>query len=163
MNTLDAIFLSLLILFGFRGLFRGLVREALSLGALAAGFLAAGHVSGLLAPHLAVHIHNPQTVGAVAALLAFLGGVGLVWLAARLLSRALTYSPAASMDKGLGCLFGLGEGYLLCLALLYLLRSVAPEGALVRDSSLAPLLLPGMRALSALLPENLRLILRGGV
>ncbi|MGE4291356.1 MAG: CvpA family protein [Desulfovibrio sp.] len=163
MNTLDVIFLSILILLGFRGLFRGLVKEALSLGALTLGMLAVRHLSGYVAPHLAVHIQNPETVQAAAALVTFLGTVGLVWVAARLLSDALAYSAVGPVDKGLGLAFGLAEGYIVCVALLYLVRSVAPDSALHQQSALAPLLAPGMRILAMSLPDGLRQLLQKGV
>ncbi|WP_022661008.1 CvpA family protein [Paucidesulfovibrio longus] len=162
MNTLDVIFLSLMALLGFRGLFRGLVKEALSLGAIILGMLAVRHLSGYVAPHLAVHIQNPETVQAAAALVTFLGTVGLVWVAAKLLSDMLTYSPIGPVDKGLGFAFGLAEGYLACLAVLYLVRTVAPNAALHQESALAPLLLPGMRMLALALPDGIRQLLRGG-
>lgn len=163
MNTLDVIFLSIMILLGFRGLFRGLIKESLSLGALGLGLLAAKHLSSYVAPHLAVHIQNPETVQAAAALVTFLGAVGLVWVGAKLLSDMLAFSPIGPVDKGLGALFGLAEGYLACTALLYTVRSLAPDAALHSQSTLAPLLTPGLTLLGQFLPEGVRQLLRGGV
>jgi membrane protein required for colicin V production len=162
MNTLDIIFLALLILLGFRGLFRGLALEFLSIGAVLLGLLAARHLSPFVAPHLAVHIDSPETVEAAAALVTFLLAVGLVWVLARILSEALKFSPAGPVDRGLGAAFGLLEGYAACCLLLLAARALAPQAALVRDSSLAPFLLPGLRLLTAYLPDGLVRLLQGG-
>ncbi|MEF2144325.1 MAG: CvpA family protein [Desulfovibrionaceae bacterium] len=156
MNTVDIIILSILILFGFRGLFHGLLREALSFGALLLGIFAAMHGSHYIAPHLAVHIQNPETVKAVSALVTFLVTVGLTWTAARLLSGALSFTPAVVLDKGLGAAFGLIEGYLICILGVLLLETMAPDSTLLQNSTLAPLLEPGKQVVNRLLPDSLK-------
>ncbi|SKA77093.1 Colicin V production protein [Paucidesulfovibrio gracilis DSM 16080] len=161
MNTLDVILFSLIILLGFRGLLHGLALEALSIGAVFFGLLAARHLSAYVAPHLGVHIDSPETVEAAATLVTFLLAVGLVWLLGKGISQALKFTPAGAIDRGLGAVFGLFEGYTVCSMVILIVRSLAPGTALYHNSSMAPFFMPGVRLLETHLPEGLLRFLHG--
>jgi membrane protein required for colicin V production len=96
------------------GVWRGLVREVISL----AGWIAAFLVANLLAEPLAnaLPISNPDLRMIVAFVAVFVVTLTLATLAAIALSKALKSSGLRGLDRTLGGLFGVARGVLIALA-----------------------------------------------
>lgn len=97
------------------GMIRGFVREALSLAAWVAAFLAAR----IFAPALAAHIPGIAQEGlrqAVAIALIFIGVLVLAQVLAHLLAKLVKWAGLGGLDSMLGMLFGVARaGVLLVL------------------------------------------------
>jgi membrane protein required for colicin V production len=98
------------------GLWRGLVREVISLAGWVLAFIAANLFAEPLAQALPQSISNPDLRVIVAFAAIFVVTLTLVTLAAVLLSKALKSTGLAGLDRTLGGLFGVARGLLIVLA-----------------------------------------------
>ena len=114
MTALDYAVLGVLALSTIWGLWRGLVREVISLAGWIAAFLAANVLAEPLAD--AVPISNPELRVVVAFIAVFVVTLTLATLAAIALSKALKAAGLRGLDRTLGGLFGVGRGLLLAIA-----------------------------------------------
>lgn len=114
MSWLDYAALGVLALSTAWGVWRGLVREVISLAGWILAFLAAN----LFAPPLAeaLPIAQPDLRVIVAFVAIFIVTLTLATLAALLLSKALKAAGLASLDRTLGGLFGVARALLIALA-----------------------------------------------
>lgn len=114
MSWLDYAALGVLALSTAWGVWRGLVREVISLAGWILAFLAAN----LFAPPLAeaLPIAQPDLRVIVAFVAIFIVTLTLATLAALLLSRALKAAGLAGLDRTLGGLFGVARALLIALA-----------------------------------------------
>jgi membrane protein required for colicin V production len=113
-SWLDYAALGVLALSTAWGVWRGLVREVISLAGWILAFLAAN----LFAPPLAeaLPIEQPDLRVIVAFVAIFIVTLTLATLAALLLSKALKAAGLASLDRTLGGLFGVARALLIALA-----------------------------------------------
>ena len=114
MSWLDYAALGVLALSTAWGVWRGLVREVISLAGWILAFLAAN----LFAPPLAeaLPIAQPDLRVIVAFVAIFIVTLTLATLAALLLSKALKAAGLAGLDRTLGGLFGVARALLIALA-----------------------------------------------
>jgi membrane protein required for colicin V production len=98
------------------GLWRGLVREVISLAGWVIAFLAANLFAAPLAEVLPQSIPQPELRVIIAFIAIFVVTLTLATLAAVLLSRALKAVGLAGLDRTLGGLFGLARAALIVLA-----------------------------------------------
>jgi membrane protein required for colicin V production len=98
------------------GVWRGLVREVISLAGWIAAFLAANLLAEPLAGALPQSISNPELRIIVAFVAVFVVTLTLATLAAIALSKALKASGLRGLDRTLGGLFGVARGVLIALA-----------------------------------------------
>jgi membrane protein required for colicin V production len=96
------------------GVWRGLVREVISLAGWILAFLAANLLAEPLAD--ALPISNPDVRLIVAFVAIFVVTLTLATLAAIALSKALKASGLRGLDRTLGGLFGVARGVLIALA-----------------------------------------------
>lgn len=117
MTAFDLVTLAVVLASALAGLWRGLVREVLSLVAFAAAGVAAVLWGPLVHQYLAGLIHNSllrMALGYAGVFLLVLLGVGVINLALGTLIRSTGLAPA---DRGLGGLFGLVRGLLIMFVL----------------------------------------------
>ena len=98
------------------GIWRGLVREVVSLAGWIIAFLAANLFAGPLADALPRSISRPELRVLVAFVAIFVVTLTLCALAALLLSRLLKAAGLASLDRTLGGLFGAARGVIIVVA-----------------------------------------------
>jgi membrane protein required for colicin V production len=152
MNTLDWIFVVVLVLLGARCMIKGFVSEVLSVAALLVGLLSALFLYKAASQLLVSWglAATPQIVPAILGfaivfLLAFL----LVKLIERLLREGIEAAELGGVDRILGLLLGLAEGLILVSLVLVAmsllepaLKSIAGYHKLLSGSFFARLILP---------------------
>ena len=139
MNYLDIIIAIVLLLFGIKGLRKGLIIEVVTLLAFGVGIYGAMHFSDFTAAHLQYVMEiDPKYLNTIAFVLTFIVLVVVVNLIGRLVSKAIQSLNLGFFDKLGGFLFGIVKGVLLCSILLLVLNNfqllgeVKPE---VREQS----------------------------
>jgi membrane protein required for colicin V production len=152
MNTLDWIFVVVLVLLGIRCMSRGFVAEVLSVAAILVGLLAA-----LLlykpAGELVVGWGLVAKPAALPGILGFLGVFLVAFLLMKLVERVIREGIEAAelggIDRALGLLLGLAEGLLLVSLVLVAMSLIGPAfksmpgyAKLLDGSAFARFLLP---------------------
>jgi membrane protein required for colicin V production len=161
MNWLDGAVLGVLGVSIAWGLWRGLVREILSLLGWVIAFLAAALFAGPLAEHLPQSIPTPELRAIAAFLGIFIASLIVTTLLGVLLSRLVKAVGLGGLDRSLGGLFGVARGVLVIVALTLLAGlTTAPRQAWWRQSwsgtELAAVALALKPWLPATLAERLR-------
>lgn len=138
------------------GLWRGIVREIVSLAGYVIAFLAANLFSGPLAEHVPTSVVRPELRVLIAFVFLFFVALVLCSLAAVLLSRLVKAVGLGALDRGLGALFGVARAavILLAFALVAGLTSL-PREPVWRASVAGPLLGSGALVLKPWLPPAL--------
>jgi membrane protein required for colicin V production len=113
---LDYAVLGLLALSTAWGVWRGLVREVISLAGWVLAFIAANLLAEPLADALARLISNPDLRVIAAFVAIFVVTLTLATLAAIALSKALKAAGLRGLDRTLGGAFGVARGLLIALA-----------------------------------------------
>ena len=98
------------------GVWRGLVREVISLAGWVIAFLAANLFAGPLGEALPGSIPGPELRVLAAFVAIFIASLVLATLAALLLSKLAQAAGLGGLDRALGALFGLARGALLATA-----------------------------------------------
>ncbi|MBU1249149.1 MAG: CvpA family protein, partial [Proteobacteria bacterium] len=96
MNIFDIILIAILVLATARGLFKGFVRELVSLGSIALGVFVASRFHDLLTPYLAQYMRNETSAMAASYLVLFLGTVFGAWILAKMFRTWTDDSVAGS-------------------------------------------------------------------
>ncbi|MCX7961125.1 MAG: CvpA family protein [Burkholderiales bacterium] len=135
------------------GVWRGLVREIVSLAGWVMAFLAANLLAGPLAAHVPQQIPSPELRALAAFVAVFVATLVLASLAALLLSRLVRAAGLGGIDRALGALFGAARAavVLAAFALLAGLTSL-PRQPAWRDSASGPWLAAAALALKPWLP-----------
>ena len=131
MNYLDIIIAIVLLLFGLKGLRKGLIIEVVTLVAFGVGIYGAMHFSDFTAAHMQDFMEiDPNYLNTIAFVLTFIILVVLVNLIGRLISKAIKSLNLGFFDKLGGFLFGIIKGVLLCSVLLMVLNNFQLLGVL---------------------------------
>ena len=131
MNYLDIIIAIVLLLFGLKGLRKGLIIEVVTLVAFGVGIYGAMHFSDFTAAHMQDFMEiDPKYLNTIAFVLTFIILVVLVNLIGRLISKAIKSLNLGFFDKLGGFLFGIIKGVLLCSVLLMVLNNFQLLGVL---------------------------------
>ncbi|WP_293371954.1 CvpA family protein [Nevskia sp.] len=153
MNWVDYAFIGIVVFSLLLGIWRGLVREAISLIALIAAFL----LTGLYAPEVAIWldsaIDSPLARGVTAHILVFvavlLAGAFVTWL----ISKVVNAAGLSGFNRMLGGAFGALRGLLIITAIVLLAKvSVLGREPALRASLLRPSLAPLADTLHGLIP-----------
>ena len=124
MNYLDIIIAIILVIFGWKGLRKGLIIEVVTLVAFGIGIYGAMHFSDFTAAHLQEFMEiNPKYLNTIAFVLTFIILVVVVNLIGKLVSKAIESMNLGFFDKLGGFLFGIIKGVLLCSVLLMVLNN----------------------------------------
>ena len=141
MSGLDYAVVGVLVLSTAWGVWRGLVREVISLAGWVLAFLAANLFAAPLAAALPQSISQPDVRVIVAFVAIFIVTLTLATLAALLLSRALKAAGLAGLDRTLGGLFGVARAILIALAVALVAGLTSlPQHPLWKESVSGPML-----------------------
>ncbi|MEK6243533.1 MAG: CvpA family protein [Pseudomonadota bacterium] len=137
------------------GVWRGLVREVISVLGWVIAFLAANLLAGPLGPAMPQMIPSPELRVAAAYLAVFVSSLVVTSLVGLLLSKIVKAVGLGGVDRLLGALFGAARGLLIVLAVALLAGlTSAPRQPFWRDSASGPLLVQAAQALKPLLPQT---------
>ena len=138
------------------GIWRGFIREVISLAGWVLAFLAANAVAGPLGDALPTSISSPEVRVLAAFLVVFIFTLSLATLAGLLLSRLLQAAGLGGLDRTLGGLFGLARGAVILLALTVAAGlTAAPRHPLWKESVGAGMLMRTVLQLKPWLPPRL--------
>lgn len=153
MSTTDWAFLAVVLLSMLMGVWRGLVREMLSLAGWVAAFLLAQWLAAAVAVHLPLQSAAPSVQYAAGFVIVFVGVIFLSALLAWLLGHLMGAVGLRPADRALGALFGLARAGVLLMALAVLVRLIGMSGeAWWRESIIAPWLQVMLDGLRPVLP-----------
>ncbi len=153
MNWLDIIVLVIVAIATFTGLRIGVIKAALSLLGLLAGIILAGRYYASLAERL-TFIPQDNIANGVAFAIILIGVMVIASVLASLLRWAVSAVMLGWVNHLGGAVFGLILGAILCGALLTLWINFLGAPEIIRQSSLAVILLDRFPAVIALLPEE---------
>ena len=138
------------------GVWRGLVREVVSVLGWVIAFLAANLLAGPLGPAMPQAIPSAELRVAAAYVAVFVVSLILTSLAGLLLSKVVQAVGLGGIDRVLGAGFGALRGLLIVLAAAVLAGlTSAPRQAWWRDSVSGPLLAQAAGTVKPLLPQTL--------
>jgi membrane protein required for colicin V production len=112
-------------------LWRGFVREAVSLAGWIAAFIVANLFVGEMATLLSQWIVNVTGRYVAAAALLFVGTLVMVGVLGKMAAQVVRVTGLTVLDRVLGTAFGFTRGLIIVLVLVYLLRHLAPPQNLV--------------------------------
>ncbi|SKA74858.1 CvpA family protein [Desulfobaculum bizertense] len=155
-NALDIVFAVIGVYYVIRGVFRGFMREVLSmLGLLFAYWLANAHGEALV-PYFSQWIKSPGILSFLSYLSVFVGAVIGVGILAWLVVKVFRIRPVPLLDIPGGGLAGLFKAGVFCCVILVGINSYLPDYKGLQDSKIAPYLEPGVEALQYFTPDRMR-------
>ena len=121
-------------------LWRGFVREALSLAAWVAAFFAASLFANVVAELLAGVVDNVTARFVVAYVLLFVGTLILGGLINRVMGKLVKLTGLSGLDRLLGTVFGFTRGLIIVLVVVFVVQELIPahEQQALRESQLMP-------------------------
>jgi len=156
MSWLDYAILGVLAVSVVWGIWRGFVREVISLAGWVLAFLAANAVAGPLGDALPTSISSPEVRVLAAFLIVFIFTLSLATLAGMLFSKLLKAAGLGGLDRTLGGMFGLARGVVILLALTVAAGlTAAPRHPLWKESVGAGMLMRTVLQLKPWLPPRL--------
>jgi membrane protein required for colicin V production len=138
------------------GIWRGIVREVISILGWVIAFLAANLLAGPLGPAMPQALPSPELRVAAAFVAVFVVSLIVSSLAGLLISKVISAVGLGGLDRTLGALFGVARGMLIVLAAAVVAGlTSAPAQSYWRDSASGPWLARAAIALKPLLPQTL--------
>jgi len=160
-STLDIAIVAVLLISMAWGIWRGFVREILSLAGWVLAFLAANAVAAPLGEALPESMARPEVRVLIAFVVVFVFTLSVTTLAAMLLSKLFKAAGLGGVDRTLGALFGLARGVLILLAVTVAAGLTSlPRDALWKQSVGAGMLTRAALQLRPWLPPRLERRLR---
>jgi membrane protein required for colicin V production len=138
MQTPDVLLLIVILLSAVMGLFRGLVKETLSLVSWLAAFLLAMYISPRLAENYADTFGGFTVARVVLFVTIFVLTLVVSSIVQWLLGKLLESTGLSSTDRFLGFLFGSLRGVMVCIVALIALRGFAENTQWWQNSTLIP-------------------------
>lgn len=157
MNWLDIVILIIMAIATFIGLRIGIIKAALSLAGLIVGIILAGRYYASLAERLSF-IPQDSLAKGVAFAIILIGVTVIAGIVAALLKWAVSAVMLGWVNHLGGAFFGLVVGAILCGALLTLWINFLGASGIVRESSLAVILVDRFPMVLALLPDEFNAI-----
>ncbi len=155
MNLFDYLLIAIVGLSMVLSLWRGFVREAVSLIGLVAAFLAASRASGVAADALHGWIANQTAANIAGFALVFVAVMVVVALIGALIRKLVDMADLTATDRTLGMLFGLARGALLIGLFFLIYTSYAkPDQPWLKKSALAPYAIQLGDLLGRAIPEG---------
>jgi membrane protein required for colicin V production len=136
--VVDIIILAIIGVSCLLGVFRGLVKEALSLAFWIGAAILASVFSGALAAQLAGTIDNPIARQVAAFILIFVFTVFAGGLISNLISKLMSRAGLGGVDRGLGALFGIIRGVVIVTVIVMLTAQLEMTRAIYGESILTP-------------------------
>lgn len=151
----DFVIIGILLLFTFRGLWVGFLRQVTTLVALLVGFVIAGQYHDKLFPFLREVTDNPHAVFWTTYVILFAVTYVATMLLGKGLAKVVELTIAGWFDKLLGGVLGVVKGGVLIVLLNMVLSGVlAPENTMLRDCSLAPYLEQGTKLFRSIIKDD---------
>ncbi len=125
-NIFDVIVLSLVVLLGLKGLFRGFIKEFFALFGIVGGVFVASRLSSQVGEVIdkAFHFDNNNTL----VLVGFVASIAIFWILAYVigiaLSKVFSLSGLGIFDRLFGFVFGAGKVFLLFSIIAFAVSSV---------------------------------------
>jgi membrane protein required for colicin V production len=161
MSALDIAIVALLVLSVAWGIWRGFVREILSLIGWVLAFLAANAVAAPLGDALPSSIATAEIRVLIAFVVVFVFTLSATTLVALLLSRLFKAAGLGGVDRTLGALFGLARGGVILVAVTIAAGLTSlPRDAIWKESVGAGMLVRTVLQLKHWLPPRLERRLR---
>lgn len=161
MTWLDYAALAILVASVLWGIWRGLVREVISVGAWVLAFLGANLFAGPLGDALPRALPTPEIRMAVAFVVVFIAILAVCALLSRLLSKLVHGAGLGELDRSLGGVFGVARALLILLAFALVAGLTAlPRQPVWRNSISGPLLAQAVLAIKPWVPPSFGLRLR---
>lgn len=153
---IDYLFIAVVLVSTLMGLWRGLIRESLSLVGWILAFWVATQFSYLFAPYLADLITTPSLQLGVAFGLLFVAVLFLSSLVTVLICQVVDATGLTGTDRTLGMIFGFGRGA-LAVAVLVMLAGLTPlpQDPWWQESVLIPQVQPLVDWVKQALPEGI--------
>lgn len=123
LNILDIVIIAIITISGLVGIFRGLVREIMSLVGWIVSAWLAWRFAGEFAPVFESVIQSADVRKAAAFISIFLLSLVLFALLSYFISKIMNESPLQGMDRTLGMVFGLLRGAIIIAILVVLIQS----------------------------------------
>lgn len=151
----DITITAIVVLSGLISLFRGFIKEALSLAIWAAAVFLAVHYAAPFSANF-IHIaHNAEINYAVAFVIILVVCLLVGVLINATVSSLVKGTGVGAIDRVLGVLFGILRGYLLVvIALMLLSLTQLPKSAVWQESGLIPQLMPSVDWLKKNMPDQ---------
>jgi len=144
-------------------LWRGFVREIISLIGLVAAFFAASRVSGMTANPLHNWISNTMAADITGFVIVFIAVMVAVALIGAMIRKLVDMSKLSASDRTLGVFFGLARGLLLIGLFFLIYTSYAkPDRPWMKASLLTPYAIEMGNLLGEAIPEGYPFSRRGG-
>ncbi|HJQ25623.1 MAG TPA: CvpA family protein [Blastocatellia bacterium] len=156
MTTLDYFVLVVVIASVVWGAMRGIIRGLLSLVATAAGLILAAQLYQLAAHVFALFTESARLANLLGFVAVFLLVLIVGALLARWLRGGLKRARLGWVDTGLGAVFGLLRGWLICSVIYLALTAFPVKLEAVERAGFAPALLEGTRVIAYLTSRELR-------
>jgi membrane protein required for colicin V production len=161
MTWLDYAALTILVASVLWGIWRGLVREVISIAAWVLAFLGANLFAGPLGDALPKALPTPEIRVAVAFVVVFIAILAVCALVSRMLSKLVHVAGLGELDRSLGGVFGVARALLILLAFALVAGLTAlPRQPVWRNSITGPLLAQAVLAIKPWVPPSFGLRLR---
>lgn len=119
MSMIDIIILGIIAVSALLGVFRGLIKEALSLASWVIAIIAGTMFSGQVADLLENLINNPSLRRIAAFAILFIAVIFIGTLVSNLISRLTQAAGLKGADRALGGLFGIIRGVIIVLVIVF--------------------------------------------
>jgi len=163
LNFVDYILIAIVGLSMVLSLWRGFVREIISLIGLVAAFLIASRLSGQTGEMLGEWITNPTAADIAGFALVFVGVMIVVALIGAIIRRLVDMAALTATDRTLGIFFGAARGMLL-IALCFLVYTsyTKPDAPWLQQSKLSPYAIELGDMLGGMIPAGYPFSRQGG-
>jgi len=154
-NYFDYILIAIVGLSMVLSLWRGFVREIISLIGLVAAFLVASRTSGNMGDFLTTWIPNSTTADIAGFIMVFVLIMVLVGIIGAIIRKLVYLADLTATDRTLGIFFGIARGFLL-IALCFLIYSSysKPDQAWAKNSLLTPYAIQLANLLGQAIPQG---------
>jgi membrane protein required for colicin V production len=159
MNSVDVMVLALLAVSALLGFSRGLVREALGIGAWVGAAWGAIQLYPVAQPYARRMIGNPDIADPAAYAAGFVALLIVLSLIANLAGRIIRFSVLGGLDRTLGILFGFARGAALLVAAYIVAGLLVPPDnwpAAVQHAQALPIVYEGASWATSVLPHDYR-------
>jgi membrane protein required for colicin V production len=155
MNTLDIIFLITISLTTFYGVWKGLVKQVLSIVGIVAGYIVATQYYADLAAHM--KLSDPTVSKIVSFVILFLACVVLFSILAVALNKVFRLPGLGMINTFFGGVIGFIKGFvLIALTLVILIVFLSAENPLLKKSLTAPYILKGLLFAENIIPKDIK-------
>lgn len=163
MNFIDYILIAIVGLSMVLSIWRGFVREIISLIGLVAAFLLASRFSGQSGDFLSQWINNPTAADIAGFFLIFVIVMIVVGLVGSLLRGLVDMAALTATDRTLGIFFGAARGmFLIALCFLVYTSYSKPDAKWLKESQLTPYAIELGEMLGQMIPEGYPFSRQGG-